>query len=201
MFSSTVLWVVLGLLLLVVIVLYNTPRAKAARVRSAEEDRRAREKREKEWKEGAAQKAKELENLRKQRLVVYIREKDGRKSAFEAVLISALLETGATIEPLEEKDGRIIASGNTESLKNSVFTVVGTVWNNTKSEYCGEEIGHRNVERTYCDYRLLTKNDNGARIIAAGSEQKRSSDEYDLARLIVRHLAWGASKVEVQATQ
>ena len=49
MFSSTLLWVGLGLLLLVVsIVLYNTPQVKAARARRAEEYRRQEEKRKEE---------------------------------------------------------------------------------------------------------------------------------------------------------
>ena len=201
MLSSTLLWVGLGLFLLIVVALYNTPRAKAARARDAEEDRKRQEERSREMREVAEEKARQLENLRKQRFVVYIREKDGRKSSFEAVLISTLLGAGTPIKPLEEKVGHAIASGNMESLKNGVFAVIGTAWSSTKIEYCGEELGHRNVERTYCDYRLLMKDDNGARIMAAGSEQKRSSDENDLARSIVNHLAWGASKIEVQATQ
>lgn len=199
MFSSTLLWIGLGLLLLVVVILYNTPRAKAARARRAEEYRRQEEERKEKERTEAVRKALQMDNFRKQRLVVYIREKDGRKSAFEAVLINALLKTNATIQPLEEKDGRAIASGNTEPLENGVLAVVGTAWH-TKETVCSSNLDQPWIsthERTYCDYRLLEKSSEGTRVVAAGNKKDATSDEHWLARWIVEHLV--SSSITVTA--
>lgn len=198
MFSSTFLWVGLELLLLVVVVLYNTPRAKAARARRVEEYRQQEEQRKEKERAEAERKTRQIENFRKQRLVVYIREKDGRKSAFEAVLIDALLKTGVTVQPLEEKDGRIIASGNLEPLEKGVLAVVGTAWH-TKETVCSSDLdGSRIFTREstyYCDYRLLEKSVEGTRVVAAGSKKTPTSDEYWLARWIVEHIVSSNSNV------
>lgn len=198
MFSSTLLWIGLGLLLLVVVILYNTPRAKAARVRKAEEYRRQEEERKRKKKAEAARKAQQMENFRKQCLVVYIREKDGRKSSFEAVMIRALLEKGLTIGPLPENNGRAIAGGDTSSLKNGLLALVGTSWHKNGTDraydYGGASLGTYKWEATYCDYRLLVATEDGAgKILGVGcahrSDTYDSSHENNLANSIIEDLA------------
>jgi len=184
MFSSTLLWVGLGLLPLVVVVLYNTPRAKAARKRRAEEHRRQEEER----KEKERAEARQMENFRKWRLVVHIREKDGRKSSFEAVLIRTLLKSGITVESLPGDSGHAVAGGDTSSLKDGLLALVGTSWH---KEGAGEdEMGHYKWAQIYCDYRLLASaNDGVGKILGAGCEHWDSSHEESLANTIIGDLA------------
>lgn len=200
MLSSTVLWFGGLSLLLLVVILYNTPQAKAARVRRAEEYRRQEEKRKQEEKEEAAQKAKRLENFRKQRLVVHIREKDGRKSSFEAVLIGMLLEKGVTVEPLLENNGRAISGGDTASLKNGLLALVGTSWTKTvqhEGYYVSPSEESDRYYRpayteifTHCDYRLLAATEEGTgKILGAGCDRQESSHESRLANSIIHDLA------------
>lgn len=190
MFSSTLLWVGLGLLLSVAVILYNTLRAKAARTRRAEEYRRQEDKRKENERAEAARKTRQMESFRKQRLVVYIREKDGRKSSFEAVLIRMLLKSGITVEPLSENDGRAIAGGDTASLKNGLLALVGTSWHKegTGTDY---EYGFTyKWERTYCDYRLLAADEDGkGKILGAGCEHWDTSNENTLANSIIGDLS------------
>ncbi|MFH1162101.1 MAG: hypothetical protein V1696_02405 [Candidatus Jorgensenbacteria bacterium] len=134
------------------------------------------------------EKAKKLENFRKSRLIVYLREKDGRKSSFEAVLISALLKIGVTVEHIEEDKGRAIAVGDQGSLQHGTLALVGTAWESARDEYCGEDVGYCRVERTFCDYRLI-QNDKGVlRIVAAGNDQDTSNNKGGLGDLIVGRL-------------
>lgn len=190
MFSSALLWVGLGLFLLIVVVLYNTPRAKATRARRVEECQQQEEKRKEEERAEAEQKARQMENLRKQRLVVRIREKDGRKSSFETVLIRMLLRSGIIVEPLPENDGRAVAGGDTSSLKGGLLALIGTSWHkeSTKRDY---DYGFTyNWERTYCDYRLLAAGENGTgKILGAGCDHCDTSYENILAKSIIRDLA------------
>lgn len=196
MFNSTVLWVGLGFLLLVVVILYNTPRTKATRARRVEECRRQEEERGQKEKEEAARKAKQLENFRKQRLVMYIREKDGRNSSFETVLIRTLLQMGVAVQLLHESDGRAIANGDTESLKDGSLAIVGTSESKEKTgggyedHFTGGWINNYRYEVTYCDYRLLATDDDGAvRILGAGYKDLDSSRAEWLANLIIKDLA------------
>jgi hypothetical protein len=138
--------------------------------------------------EKAKERAKKLKNFRKSRLIVYIREKDGRKSSFEAVLISVLLKIGVTIEHIEEDKGRAIAVGNQGSLQNGTLALVGTAWERTKNEYCGEDVGYCDVERTFCDYRLLKSDGDILKVVAAGNDQDISSNKGGLGDLIVERL-------------
>lgn len=190
MFSSTLLWVGLGLLLLIVVVLYNKPRAKATRARRAEEYRQQEEKRKEKERAEAERKARQMENFRKQRLVVHIREKDGRKSSFEAVLIRILLKSGITVEPLPENYGRTVAGGDTSPLKGGLLALVGTSWHKegTGTDY---EYGFTyKWECTYCDYRLLAAGENGTgKILGAGCDHWDTSHENTLAESIIRDLA------------
>jgi len=181
----------LFLLVLAVVISYNTPRAKAERAHIAEEYRQQAEKRKIEEKEEAEQKAKQanqLKEFRKQNLVVYIREKDGRKSAFEAILIRMLIETGITVEPLLENNGKAIASGDISFLKNGLLAIVGTSWckNGTGTN---EEFSTYEWESTYCDYRLLaTKaNTDTGKILGAGCDH--CTNEVSLAKRIILDLA------------
>jgi len=201
MFSNTILWVgSLSLLLLVIVILYNTPRAKVARARRADEYRKQEEQKKQEEKEEAARKEKQLENFRKQRLVVHIREKDGRKSSFEAVLIRMLLEKGITVELLPENSGREIAGGDTASLKNGLLALTGTSWVRTvhhdghhvSASY--ESNGYYQPSYTetftHCDYRLLAATEEGAgKILGAGCGYQVSSRESKLANSIIHDLA------------
>ena len=161
--------------------------------RAMRELRWEKEAKEKEARE--ARMAKQMEKFRKQRLSVYIREKDGRKSAFESVLIKVLLTYGVTVEPLSEKDGRAIASGETSALKDGVLVLIGTSWskNGTSEAYDldgGGSLGEYEWERTYCDYRLLATDTNSAgKIIGAGCYDSNSSYENELANNIVKDLA------------
>jgi len=192
MFGSTFLWVGLGILLVVVgvaVVLYNTPQAKAARARRAEEYRRQEEERKEKKRAGAERKERQMENFRKKRLVVYIREKDGRKSSFEAVLIKALLASGITVEPLPESDGRAVAGGDTASLKDGILALVGTSWHE-KGTGTNHEVGYvYKWEATYCDYRFLAASENGkGKILGAGCDHWDTSHENTLASSIIRDL-------------
>jgi hypothetical protein len=200
MFSNTALWVGLGLLLLtIVVVLYNTPRAKASRKRRAEEYLRQEEERKEKEKAEAARKAKQMENFRKQRLVVYIREKDGRKSSLEAVLIRMLLEKGITVELLPENSGRAIAGGDTASLKSGLLALTGTSWVRTvnheghyvRSSYKSDGYYQPAYTEkfTHCDYRLLATEGDAGKILGAGCDHRSSSCESSLANGIIEDLA------------
>jgi len=190
MFSSTLLWVGLGLFLLIVVVLYNTPRAKAARARRADEYRRQKEERKEKEGAEARQKARQMENFKKQRLVVHIREKDGRKSSFEAVLIRMLLKSGITVEPLPENSGRAVAGGDTTSLKNGLLALVGTSWHKEGSRTDYEYCFTYTWEHTYCDYRLLAAGEDGkGKILGAGCDHWNTSHEDTLATSIIRDLS------------
>lgn len=190
MFSSTFLWIGLGLLLLVVVILYNSPRAKAVRARRAEEYRRQEEKRKEKERAEAARKARQMDNFRKQRLVVYIREKDGRKSSFEAVLIRMLLKSGITVEPLPENNGRTVAGGDTASLKDGLLALVGTSWHKSGSWADYEDLVMREYEHTHCDYRLLAAGEDGkGKILGAGYDRWSTSSEDILANSIIRDLS------------
>lgn len=195
MFSSTVLWASLGFLFLVVVILYNTPRAKAARARKAEECRRQEEERRQKEKEEAARKTRQLENFRNQHLVVYIREKDGRESSFEAILIRALLQMDIAVQFLSESDGRAIANGDTESLQDGSLTLMGTAWSKEKTgggyedHFTGGWISNYQHEVTYCEYRLLAMTDGVVRILGAGYKDLDSSRAERLANFIIKDLA------------
>ena len=180
MFSSTLLWVSIGLVFLLIAVILNTPRARAARTRRSEEYRRQEEERKEKERAEAARKERQMEIFRKQRVVVYVREKDGRKSSFEAVLVRMLLTSGIIVETLPENDGRAIVGGDTSSLKGGLLAIVGTSWRRYAS----------NLARTYCDYRLLAAGENGAgKILGAGCDQIDPSYENILAKSIIRDLA------------
>jgi len=192
-FSSTFLWVGLGILVLVVIVvavvLYNTPQAKAARARMAEEYRRQEEERKEKERAKAERKERQMENFRKQCLVVYIREKDGRKSSFEAVLIRKLLGFGITVEPLPENDGRAVAGGDTAPLKDGRLALVGTSWHKNGTGVSYERGTMWEWEATYCDYRLLAAGKHGkGEILGAGCDHENTPDESFLAVRIIGNL-------------
>lgn len=194
---STLLWVGLGLLLLIIVILYNTPRAKAAKARRAEEYRRQEEKQKEKERAEAVKKARHMENFRKQRIVVYIREKDGRKSSFEAVLIRMLLKSGITIEPLPENNGSAIAGGDITSLKDGFLALIATSW--IKSEEKGDywendadaglvSIPRYTEKRRFCDFRLLEATGGGVgKILGAGCWN--AIVEENLANTIVEDLA------------
>lgn len=202
MFSHPFLWIGLGLLLLVVVILYNTPRAKAARARRTEEYLRQEEERKEKERAEVARKARQMENFRKQHLVVYIREKDGRRSSFEAVLIRMLLKTGITVEPLPESDGRIVSGGDTSKLQDGLLALVGTSWHKNGTgvsyDYLGDPEGTYKWESTYCDYRLLVATNEGkGKILGAGCRDGSTSGEEFLAGRIIHDLA--STFPEVQA--
>lgn len=195
MSSSIFLWVVgLGLLLLIVVVLYNTPRAKAARACRAEEYRQQKEELKEKEKAEITKMVRQMKNFCKQRLVVYIREKDGRKSSFEAVLIRALLKEGVSVQFLRDNDGRAIANADAELLKDGVLALIGTSWCKEKTgggyeDYDIGYIGEYQYEVTYCDYRLLSASSGVVSILGAGCQDRESSCVEDLANLIIRDLA------------
>lgn len=197
MFSSTLVWVGFWLFLLIVVIFYNTPRAKEARARSAEKYRRQEEARKEKERLEEDRKARQMENFRKQCLVVYIRDRDGRKSSFEAVLIRMLLRSGITVESLPENNGRAVAGGDISSLKDGLLALVGTSWHKegtgTDKEGTGTDYEYGFTykwERTYCDYRLLATGDNGAgKILGAGCEHSSASRENTLAENIIKDLA------------
>lgn len=183
-------WVALGSLLLIAGALCNTPRAKAARARSREERRRQGEERKEKERVEAAQKALQIENFRKQHLVVYIREKDGRKSGFEAVLIRALLKEGVSVQFLRDNDGRAIVNADAGSLKDGLLALVGTSWckEHTAGGYDSIDgyVEKFQSETTYCDYRLLTASAGVVNIL--GSGYGASPYLHDLANAIVKDL-------------
>lgn len=140
-----------------------------------------------------AERVQQVKNLRRQRLVVYIREKDGRKSSFETVLTRVLLNAGITVEPFPETSGRAIADGDTTALKNGLLAVVGTVWFKKRTSggyedtFAGD-IPLRTHEVTHCDYRFLAPTDRGTgKILRAGYDHDDEKEGlavkimYDLA--------------------
>jgi hypothetical protein len=161
------------LILLIIVILYNTPQARAKRIRK--EEKRQQQKKEQEEKKRleAEQRARQMENLRRQRLVVYIREKDGRKNTFEGILIRELLKLGITVEVMSENNGRAIANGDTFSLKNGLLALVGTSW------YTADTGG--GFLNIYCDYRLLGVDKEGrGKILGAGYEYRYNTYREDL---------------------
>ena len=181
MFSNQILLVVLGLILLMASP-FVARWAKSARAHNIEESR----KKEEELEAEAHRKAKQLNNFRKQRFIVYIRERDGRKSAFEALLISVFLKMGIVVEPILDTVGRKVMSGDTSELRADILTLVGTSW--VSEERVGahwvpssyESNGYEATEHTdyttHCDYRVFTKaTDSKANIIAAGSKKLKWS--------------------------
>jgi hypothetical protein len=190
MFSSTLLLIGLGLFLLAVVVFYNMPHAKAARRRRAYEYRQQEEERKEKEKKKAEHEAKQMEKFRKQRFVVCIREKDGRKSRFESILIRALLLSGVTVEPMPENNEHIVADGEKTSLKCRLFMLTGTSWHTKRSESDCDSGAFWIGEYTHCDYRLLTAdNDGNRKILAAGCDCRYSSEENALANQIIRDLS------------
>ena len=207
MFSNSVVDIVVGGLLLVAIiaVLYNLPQAKAARSRRAEEERRWHEQMEKRDKEKVEREAKLMEKLRQQRFIVCIREKDERKSSFEAVLIKELIKQGITVESIPRPDVLAIAGGDVSLLKDGQLAIVGTSWRTTETHRTEEGMFGSSVyqtEKTHCDYRLLTRGDGRegkGQILGAGYESEDQNSwgvgyEKVVAEFIVKDLATNFSK-------
>ena len=193
MFSSALLlWVGLGLFLLIVD-LYNTPRAKAARARRAEEYLQHEEEQKEEERAKASIEAQQMENFRKQPLVVHIREKNGRKSSFEGILIITLLKNDVSVQFLPNNDG--CANADVKSLKDGVLALVGTSWRKEKTgggyedHFTGAYIDEYQYEATYCDYRLLYASNGVVNILGAGCQGRASSYVDSLANFIVGDLA------------
>lgn len=142
------------------IMFLNAPWVKRARVRKKAEEKKLE-----------VSRIARMVNFKKQKFVVYVRTKDGRKSSFESVLIGALLSFSVReIEPLKEINGRAVADGDTASL-NDTLAIIGTSWNNS----CG----------TKCDYRLLSAKTG---ILGAGNIGPYLNEEF-LAKIIVEDLA------------
>ena len=131
----------------------------------------------------------QLEKLRQHHFVVSIREKDGRKSSFEAILIAGLIRHGLIVEYLTENDWQVIVGGGTKLLANGLFALVGTSWHRSRRQDPDWSEG-RESEFTYCDYRLLAAADDGkGKILAAGCEGMAAYWEEPLADRIVEHIA------------
>lgn len=142
--------------------------------RQEEERQRQEEQRQKEAEE-AERKERRRKNLVKQHFVVYIREKDGKKTVVEASLIGALRRYGFTVEFITEKDGRAISNGDTSLLKDGLLALIGTGWYN--GCYC-------------CDWRVLTASgDARAHIVSGDCNYGQTSPESLAGNIVERLLA------------
>ncbi|MDP2918243.1 MAG: hypothetical protein Q8N68_01975 [bacterium] len=171
------LFAIVALVIVTIVMFYHgTSHAKAKRASREEAYRKEEEKRKKENEAEAKRKERQMEKLRKYRFVVYIREKDGRKTYFETVLIRAFLERGLTVEPFSDENGRAVADGNTAVLETGLLALVGTLLHNRYSQIC-------------CDWRLLARESDTGEIFGAGyncsCEIPDSNDERILANTII----------------
>ena len=195
-------WHVAGIAIAAALVIFVRSAMKANAKQQAENAKRIAEKNEAETKEREAM----LKKLRTHPFVVYVREKDGRKCAFEAVLTRELLKNGIIVEPLPDSDGRAIAAGDMKPLRVETLALVGTAWNAAKTEYVtidpmAGEGGYQKIERTHCDYRLLATTNGKATTIAAGYRQEQVHDQGWLARWIVEELLWATTRIPNQTVQ
>src|SRR3989344_6427733 len=102
--------------------------------------------------------------MQQQEVIVCIREKDGRKSFFESVLIQSLIESGATVWSVSEEVSRQISAGIAVQQVNDRVVISGTAWSKT-TRVAGQHIEDISSGSYYlpehdstdihCDYRIL----------------------------------------------
>lgn len=135
------------------------------------------------------QRKAQMENLRQHRFVVYVREKDGRKSSFEALLIAELIRQQLAVEYLPESDWQAIIGGDLKLLADGRLALIGTSWHRSRRQDPDWHAGSES-EFTYCDYRLLAAVEDGrGQILAASCVPGASYWGEHLANRIVEKIA------------
>lgn len=137
-----------------------------------------------------------IAEMQKHEVVVCIREKDGRKSFFESVVIQALLESGATVWSVSEEISRQISAGIAVQQINGRPVICGTGWTKT-SRVAGQHIEdissgpyympEHDSTSIHCDYRILHSDGNALKILGAG--YSNSGDAATLAQSVVEAAA------------
>ncbi len=180
--NTVFFWIIPALLVLFVLLYPGLSRIVAyfKRMRKSEDERRQAE----IQRQMVAD--QQVEALRGRRFVVFIREKDERKSSFESVLIRCLLERGVVVLPMTEGVGKNLVRGFDCPFEDDRIALVGTAW------YRKEE------GETCCDYRILCNAEIASEstgqpakisIVGAGMEKSRFNLEDILASSIIQDIA------------
>jgi len=165
MFTNTFNTVVAGILSAIALILFLglflSPRVKrwiaGAKARKTERVREEQEEVEERRRKGAEKR----ENFKKQRFVVCIRERDGRKTSFESDLIGAIVKGGASVDYLPDNKVKALAEGDMTSLGDGLLAIIGTAYE---------------TDVWYCDYRIVERNGEKTRITVAGSGNSLDAD-------------------------
>jgi hypothetical protein len=195
MFSNPVFWVVAAIVLLLAVIYLRSRFSPSGRATAM---KRAQEKLQKEQDEQAvkAKEKRQLENFQKQRLVVYVREKDGRKCSFEAVLIKQLLTFNIDVKFLRDKDGKdLLEHGIGDVLQDGSLALVGTAWlKKYQRGGCVDLdtiIPYHEIDAICCDYRLLNLTAGTVNILGAGYQDT----DYDYQDLLAFRIICDLAKM------